>query len=200
MAENFDDEVIHAQLQDGQRVCIRTISADDRGLMKAGIEALTPRSRYLRFFSPSAAQPEVVLDRLLDTEGDDHLAWGAIDMAMPGRPAIGAVHAIRPSPDAQYDYSIAVLDAYQGRGLGTLLTAVVLMNCRALNIGTLQAQVLLENRPAISLLRTLGAEGIQTHGAVGDYRLDVARALGRLREMENAPWLEEVRSQLAPYF
>lgn len=70
----IEGEVIHTCLENGQNICIRTISEDDRGLMQAGIKALSPQSRYLRFFSAAESQPEVVIDQLLDTEGDDHLA------------------------------------------------------------------------------------------------------------------------------
>ncbi|MEM7689612.1 MAG: GNAT family N-acetyltransferase [Pseudomonadota bacterium] len=194
--DEIEDEVIHACLESGQNICIRTISEDDRSLMREGIKALSPQSRYLRFFSAAETQPKVVIDQLLDTEGDEHLAWGVIDMDLSDRPAIGAVHAIQKDKTAPYEFSVAVLDAYQGEGLGTLLTAVVLVNCRALGIATLHAHALLENRSAISLLSTLGAELIDTHRAVAEYQLHVDTALQELSKLERTRALATVFDRL----
>lgn len=117
-------------------------------------------------------------------------------MDLSNRPAIGAVHAVQKDQSEPYEFSVAVLDAYQGEGLGTLLTAVVLVNCKALGIATLHAHALLENRSAISLLSNLGAELIETHSAVAEYRLDVAKALQELKKMERTHALECVLDRL----
>ncbi|MEM7689303.1 MAG: GNAT family N-acetyltransferase [Pseudomonadota bacterium] len=203
MAETADDiegEVIYARLRSGRNICIRTISRDDRDLMRTGIEAMSPQSRYLRFFSAAPTPPKVVIDRLLDTEGDHHLAWGAIDMDRPDRPAIGAVHVIQQDPSEPYEFSVAVLDAYQSEGLGTLLTAAILVNCKASGIKTLFAHALMENSSAIGLLSTFGAELADHHGATAEYRLVVDRALRELQKLEHIPSLGAVIERLEKHY
>ena len=39
----------------------------------AGFERLSPESRYFRFFTPMPRMPTSVLDRLLRTDGIDHV-------------------------------------------------------------------------------------------------------------------------------
>ncbi|MEE4289135.1 MAG: GNAT family N-acetyltransferase [Erythrobacter sp.] len=186
----IEDEVIHTRLADGHRVCIRAISEKDRDIMREGIAALSPQSRYLRFFSAAPAQPESVLDKLLDTGGVDHLAWGAIDMASPEPRAIGAVHAIRPDEGGNHEFSIAVIDDFHGKGLGTLLTVVTLAHGRALGIAAVEAYAMMENSPAIGLLAALGADRIATERAVAHYRLEVAPALERARAIRRGKVLD----------
>ena len=97
--------VIHTMLADGQPVCLRRITPADGALMRAGIEQMSPQSRYMRFFSGMRTPPDWLVERLLDVDGDQHLAWGAIASGAPAGahppcdtprcegPAIGAVQA-----------------------------------------------------------------------------------------------------------
>ena len=105
------DASIHTHLEDGRRICIRTVSPADEARLREGIARMSPRSRYLRFFSGGASPPDWVIERLLDADGVLHLAWGALDLGDPAQPAMGVVHAMRPDAgDAVAEFSVGVVD------------------------------------------------------------------------------------------
>lgn len=98
-----------------------------------------------------------VIRQLVDADGHDHIAWGAIHMNGADNPAIGAVHAIRSAEqDRTGEFSVAVLDDYHGIGLGRMLTAVLLINCCAEQMPQLDIQTLAENQAAIGFIRSIG--------------------------------------------
>ena len=191
--------VVHLEVDRIHKICIRSIGKGDESRLREGIAALSPRSRYLRFMSVAPTPPDQVIDRLLDVDGQHHLAWGAIDMSAAERPAIGAVHAIRSEPSGEVDMSVAVLDKYQEAGVGTLLTAVLLVDCHAHGIEALQAQTLAENDAAIGFLSHLGGKRLSTSSGVSEFRLEVEPALSRLRSNPRSRALSDLFSQLAPY-
>jgi len=122
-----------------------------------------------------------------------HHAWGAIDTSDPEQPAMGAVHAIRPhAGEHAAEFSIAVVDAYHGLGLGRLLAATLLLDACDDHIDTLTAHVLAENRAAIEFIRRLGAQMVAHNGPELEYRLPVADALARLRGETDPEGLRDV--------
>ena len=189
----------HLELGPDKQICIRTIGEGDEARLRKGIATLSPRSRYLRFMSAAPTPPDQVIDRLLDVDGEVHLAWGAIDMSAADRPAIGAVHAIRSEGSDDVDLSVAVLDKYQEAGVGTLLTTVLLADCHVQGIKLLHAQTLAENDAALGFLRHLGGERLSTSSGVSEFRLEVEPALAKLRSNPRPAALSDLLAQLAPY-
>jgi ribosomal protein S18 acetylase RimI-like enzyme len=196
---SIQSQEIVTQLETGLRVCVRAMSGDDRTLLCEGIEKLSAQSRYLRFFSAAPRLPSEVIDRLVDIDHEEHLAWGAIDLDSAGKPAIGAVHAIQSGSDDAHEFSIAVLDRYHGQGVGTLLTAVILLHCQAAGIDRLKALTLAENRSAIHLLKSLKAERTGSDRAVSHYELGVDAALDGLLQSNPSTALRDVAAHLRPY-
>ena len=178
---------IHVHLPDGTPVCLRRISASDEALMREGIRQLSPRSRYLRFFTGGASPPDWVIDRLLDADGHRHLAWGALDMSddphETSGPAIGAVHAFRSEDTSGCaEFSVAVLDEWQGRGVARLLTAVLLLEAQQQGIDCFQAETLRENDDAVEFITSIGGRSVAGDGYTRSFRLDIAEALATLRQ------------------
>jgi ribosomal protein S18 acetylase RimI-like enzyme len=195
------DEIIHTRLNNGERVCVRTIRPSDEERMRSGIAELSSRSRYLRFFSGQSMPPDPVIDRLVDVDGHRHLAWGAILTNDSSNPAIGAVHVFRSDRKGPAgEFSVAIVDAYHGLGLARILTAVILINCTVEQIACLDVHVLHENRAAGNLVRSLGGEHRQTIATVSEYTLDVSTGLDILRHQTSQRGLTEVFRQLARYF
>ncbi|HMO74145.1 MAG TPA: GNAT family N-acetyltransferase [Sphingopyxis sp.] len=194
----LNDIIVHSMLADGTAVCLRTITPGDAPLLRAGIATLSAESRYLRFFSPAPVLPDPVIERLVDVDGHDHIAWGAICTECEGEPAIGAVHAVRdPDGGPAGEYSVAVLDAFQGLGLARMMTAALLLQCRAEGLETLDVHMLSENAAARRLVKALGAAWKGEGAGVADYRLDVAGALAALRADGEARGVQDVFAQLA---
>ena len=194
------DKIIHTRLEDGTRVCIRSIRPGDEQRMRDGIEQLSAQSRYLRFFSPQRMPSRAVIERLLDADGHNHIAWGAIHSGDHHHPAIGAVHAVRDADDdAAAEFSVAIVDAFHGLGLARMLIAVLLVNCRIEGIETLEVQILSENRAARGLIVWLGAERGKAEFSVTEYVLDIGTALDKLRSEATTPGLRDVFAALEKY-
>jgi len=188
---------VHSQLADGTAVCLRTITPDDAPLLRQGIATLSAEARYLRFFSPAPALPDPVIARLVDVDGHDHIAWGALCTECEGTPAIGAVHAVRAAEGGPVgEYSVAVLDDFQGLGLARMMTAALLIQCRTEGLCTLEVHMLTENAAAKRLVKALGAEWTGASAGVADYRLDVAAALAALRADGGAQGVQDVFAAL----
>ena len=194
-----DQRVIHTRLDDGTRVCIRTIRPDDEPRMRDGIAQMTDRSRYLRFFTGIRVPPPHVITRLLDADGHRHIAWGAIASDLPGEPAVGAVHAYAadeagpgPGDDDCAEFSVAVIDEFHGRGLGRLLTATILLDSMRAGYEEFQAWTLAENAGAIGFIRGLGAELAGRDSEVLEYHLRIERAIELLRGSCDPPGLADV--------
>ncbi len=194
------DKIIHTTLEDGTRVCIRSIRPTDEARMRQGIEQLSSQSRYLRFFSPQPMPSRAVIERLINADGHAHLAWGALHTDGSEHLAIGAVHAVRDDASSDSaEFSVAVVDAYHGLGLARMLIAVLLVNCRLEHIETLDVQILSENRAAQGLITSLGAKRCGVEYSVTEYILDTALALETLRSETDSPGLKDVFAALAKY-
>lgn len=197
-AKRVEDIAVHSVLNDGTSVCLRTITPDDEELIREGIAKLSAESRYLRFFSPAPALPEAVVHKLADVDGHDHIAWGALCSECPGRPAIGAVHAVRHrcgTGEAERpvgEFSVAVLDEFQGRGLARMMTAALLVQCCAEGLVVLDIHILSENGAARRLVKSLDAVWTSESAGVAEYRLDVAAGLAALRADAGVPGVQDV--------
>lgn len=108
------------------------------------------------------------------------------------------VHAFRDKDDPEAaEYSVAVLDEYHGRGLARLLTAVLLLDCANEGLERFTVHILPENRPALALARSLGAEGVGYAAGVSVLEIDIAEALEALRAESDVPGLAAVFEQFA---
>ena len=187
------ERIIHTRLADGTAICIRKIVPGDGARMREGIARLSDRSRYLRFFSVQPMPPPQVIERLLAADGHEHIAWGAIASDLPGKPAIGAVHAIADERGAgSVEFSVGVIDEFHGRGVGRLLTATILLDAADHGYVEFQASTLAENVGAIAFLNVLGAELTGREDHVLDYRLSIAEAVEALRAECTPPGIADV--------
>jgi acetyltransferase len=146
-----------ARLRDGRRVRVRRIGPDDRRRLVAGLRRMSPRSRYLRFhrFVSELTEPE--LRYLSEPDQRDHVAWGAVAVGEPGEPGVAAVRYIRnPDDPAEAEFAVAVVDDYQGAGLGRLLLETLIADALLNGVERLVSPVLPENRGALKLFETLG--------------------------------------------
>jgi GNAT superfamily N-acetyltransferase len=194
--ERFCVMTIHTHLNDGTPVCIRPVGEGDEQRLKDGIAQLSQQSRYLRFFSGMRGAPPQVIKALITVDGHNHIAWGALRSDQSDTPALGVVHAVRDKDEpGTAEFSVAVIDAYHGRGLARLLTAVLLLDCQREGLEQLAVNILPENRPALTLARSLGAEGVGHEGGVAMMEIDIAEALAALRAEADVPGLAAVFAQ-----
>jgi GNAT superfamily N-acetyltransferase len=144
-----------ARLRDGSRVLIRPIRPDDRELVRAGFERLSPESRYRRFLTPMPTLTDQQLAYLTDVDHHDHEAMIAIDPATAD--GLGISRFVRDAERPRTaEAAVTVIDEWQGRGLGTALLTALTERARKEGIDRFTCLVLAENREMIELLERLG--------------------------------------------
>lgn len=192
MAERRPD-AIETRLEDGAEICLRPIRPSDKGAIERGIQELSDRSRYMRFFSSFKSAPPSVVERLSAVDGFCHIAWGAVMTGEPAAHAVAAAHAIRKDDrPGTADLAIAVLDEYHHRGISRLLLAALVLDCRAAGIAELTFDILYANKPAITLVKSLGAEQHSKASTVVTYSFEVDATLSRLRGSDAPRGLADV--------
>jgi len=143
------------RLRGGERVLIRPIRREDKQTLLDGLHRLTPESRYRRFFSP---MPDLSARQLRYLTEVDHHAHEALIASDPSTgEGIGVARFIRSATDpAVAEVAIAVLDDWQGHGLGTALLEALAARAREEGVEYFTASVLTQNSAMLDLLRRLG--------------------------------------------
>jgi len=152
----------NVQLRHGRRARVRPIVAADREALAQAFRRLSPRSRYLRFHRNVSELSDAELAGLAAVDQDRHVAWGAVAIDEPGRPGIGAARLLRlPDDPATAEVHVAVVDDWQGMGLGRILLQTVLLAAVEAGVERLVAKILPDNQPAIRMFCALGAESVE---------------------------------------
>jgi GNAT superfamily N-acetyltransferase len=144
-------------LRDGSRVRLRPIVPEDRSLLLEAFERLSEESKYRRFMGGIKSLTSHNLAYLTELDYVNHFAWIAFAPDAPGTPGVAVARYVRlrDEPEAA-EAAVTVVDDWQGKGLGTLmldaLGAVAVEN----GIRRFRAYVLVENRPMLEILRSMG--------------------------------------------
>jgi GNAT superfamily N-acetyltransferase len=163
------------RLADGTAVRLRLLRPDDRAKLLAGFAELSDASRYARFFTAMPELPDRMLERLLHTDDQNHVAIAAEagDVVSAAAPGYGVARFLRleETPDVA-EAAIVVVDRMQRRGLGKLLLARLAAAARERGITRFRAEVLRTNHAIVSLLDEVAGDA-QTHfdGPVAIYEL-----------------------------
>lgn len=142
-------------LADGQSVTLREIRADDKGGIAAGFEALGPRSRYRRFFAPMNRLSDADLRYLTEVDHTDHEAVVGLD---PQGGPVGVARYVRTDSPTEAEVAVAVVDAWQGRGVATALLERLIERARENGVERFLASVLEENEEALELFRSVSPD------------------------------------------
>ena len=192
----MSDRSLTTRLASGEPVLLRPVGQQDANRLREGIAAMSDRSRYLRFFTGARTIPDAIMNRLVDVDGQRHIAWGAIDLASADLPAIGVVRAIRKGDSPEADLALGVLDAFHSKGLARLLLAAVVFDCRAQGIDWLEADTLAENAAARRLFRAIGGISHSREGPVVKYRFETSEVDARLAAIGAGPAMTALRRML----
>jgi GNAT superfamily N-acetyltransferase len=145
-------------LADGTRVLVRPLLPGDRAELAARYEQLSPASRRRRFFGTPDRLSEHVLDYLTNLDYRTHFAWAAFAIDEPDSPGIAVARYICDHRDAtNAEIAVTVLDRYQHRGLGTLLTQLLADVAVRNGVRSFVSYVLWENADVVARLRAEGA-------------------------------------------
>lgn len=150
---------LHIALRDGTRATLRPIRPDDKDRLQAGLQLLSPRSRLLRFHTRIERLTEEQLRYATEIDHRGHVAWIALDADDPEAPGMALGQYVRSTSASHVaEAAITVVDDYQGRGLGTIMLAILAEVALANGVRVFRNYVLADNDAMLELFDQLGAE------------------------------------------
>jgi RimJ/RimL family protein N-acetyltransferase len=171
------------KLRDGTRVLFRLVQPEDRNDLLQGFEKLSMGSRRYRFLTPIRKLSERQVKSLIEVDQLDHVAIGVKDIGKPGKPGIAIGRFVRLEDEpATAEFAVTVIDEYQNRGLGTLLTRFLMQAAGERGIEVLRGFLLDDNQAMIRLLERFGANLKRESGNVLQADLPVAPTAGTTNE------------------
>ena len=149
-----------AVLADGTAVQLRLIRPDDKDILRAGFDRLSPASRYARFLAPKHALTDDELRYLCEVDQETHFAIGAVLEAPPAPPVgLAIARFIRLSEPANTaEAAIAVADEAQHRGLGKLLFMRLVAAAAERGVERFRCEVLGSNAGMAALLAQISPD------------------------------------------
>jgi RimJ/RimL family protein N-acetyltransferase len=135
-----------------QTVLLRPLERGDRASLLEIFNGLGDRSRQQRFLTPKPRLTESDLRHLTAVDDHDHVAVLAVT-AEDGRP-VGVARFFRDptQPDAA-DVAVAVVDAWQGRGIGTMLTQALARHAATVGVRRFTLVTATDNEAAHRLVQ-----------------------------------------------
>ncbi|HUS42961.1 MAG TPA: GNAT family N-acetyltransferase [Ilumatobacteraceae bacterium] len=175
MAEITDPSVPGAEvvtLADGGRILVRHLWPSDRDELAERYLELSPEARRLRFFNAPDRLSARLLDYLMDVDGVDRCALAGFAIDDEGSPGVGLARYSRSRDDPDCaEAAVTVLDAYQNRGIATVLLHRLADEARQHDISTFTASVMWENRALLDGLRAFGAVVAPSEPGVASVRV-----------------------------
>ena len=142
-------------LPGGERLVLRPIRPDDKAKLQSGLRRLSPKSRYLRFFTAKDHLTDAELRYLTEVDGHDHfaLALGELDAEGNEGDGVGTARFVRLEDEPTVaEPAIAVVDPMQGRGLGRLLMLRLIAAAEERGVEKFRCELLSDNAPVRELL------------------------------------------------
>lgn len=152
-------------LPTGERLVLRPIRPDDKAKMQEGLARLSPKSRYLRFFTAKDHLSDAELRYLTEVDGHDHFAFalGMLDADDNEGDGVGTARFVRLDDHADVaEPAIAVIDPMQGRGLGRLLMLRLIAAAEERGIRQFRCELLSSNEAIRELLADV-SPGVTFH-------------------------------------
>lgn len=141
-------------LADGSAATVRSLRGTDGRRIREVFDELSERSRYLRFGGAKTVLTDDEIRYLTDIDNADHEALLALDA--DGSP-VGVARYVRDRSDPTLaEAAFTVVDAWQGRRLGTHLARLLAGRAHAEGIARFRLDVLAGNGPGLALARGLG--------------------------------------------
>ena len=153
------------KLRDGRSVVIRALKPEDRSAMLSAVGRVSAQSLYRRFFGPKRGFSETEVDFFVNVDFVKHVALVASVEESGKETVIGAGRYIVTEPGSA-EVAFAVVDEYQGKGIGTALLRHLELIARERRLERLVAEVLPENAPMLAMFDKCGFVAKRSRGAV----------------------------------
>lgn len=186
-------------LRDGSTVRVRPARPSDATRVEDYLIGLSPETRRLRFWTQAIDVRELAA-KVVDVDYEDHLTLLALTGGDEGT-VIGGAQYIR-TDGSRAEFGVSVADAYQGKGLGSILLGLTAQAAAEKGITTLVAEVLPENHRMINVLRASGFP-VQIRATPGSLEVEfpstpTEEAIELFEHRESQAAVAAVRTFLAP--
>jgi acetyltransferase len=139
------------------KVLTRPIRPEDEPLLLGLFKSLSPRSIYMRFFTPMRTFQHSLLARFTQIDYDREIAQVAILEDAPEAEAMLGVARVIGEPNLESgEFAVVIRDGYQGKGIGAELLQQCLTIAAKRGMKTIYGIVLSENLQMLALGRKLG--------------------------------------------
>ena len=156
----------------GQEFFIRPIRPSDADLLIDHFYSLSPRSVYMRFFSPVKQLSKIMLIKLTQIDYDREIALVALMGKGQDKKIVGVCRIILEPDKTLGEFAMAISDEWQGKGIGSSLLKLCLKAAHSMGIKRIMGIVLAENIQMQQLGRKMGF-CVKRHPGSGEYDLTI---------------------------
>ncbi len=185
-------------LRDGSTVHVRPVRREDEAALGRFLADLSEQSRYLRFFS-GGVDLDAQARWAADVDYRDR--FGLVATAGPEGTVVAHAVWLRTGSD-HAEVALAVADALQGRGVGTILLGQLAETAAEAGVAVFEARVLPMNRRMIEVFRESGFP-TNIRSELGETLVDfptslTSEALERFEAREQVAAVAAMRRFLVP--
>lgn len=167
-------------IMDNTYLCFKALEKRDREKFIEGFNKLSKASVYHRFFGFMKELSDKQLTDLLSTDKKDHVAWAAFDIKDDDMIGVGVGRFKRSATSPhEAELALTVIDAYQNKGVGSILLAIMYFLASKLEIDIFTGFILSDNSKLIQRFRDLGAIMTRT-GNEFEMRLPVFKDFNKI--------------------
>jgi len=143
-------------LRDGAKLLIRAIRPDDKPRLVEHFNTLSPESRYFRFMGTRRELTDDDLRRFTELDFIDQVGLVVADSRAGHERFVGIGRYSRERGAPRAEVAFAVLDQFQGHGVGTLLLQHLATIARRSGIDEFVATVMGSNRRMLEVFINCG--------------------------------------------
>lgn len=156
LIQRIHDHARSARLPDGTRVFLRALRAADLEHAQAYFSGFSEQSKYLRFMTPT---PTLTAETLALVVAALHEARAGISVAIIDHGQqellIGGARIVPTQRRSCCEFALSIVDAWQGRGLGTILMREAVRLARQLGYHRIEGSVLTINSKMLKVAQRL---------------------------------------------
>jgi acetyl coenzyme A synthetase (ADP forming)-like protein len=142
-------------LRDGTTATLRVAQRADREALQTFFQHLSPESRWRRFFTPAVPAAQLI-NSLCDSSNPHNALALLVTRAQEGCERIVATASYQAIGDATAEVAFAVDEAFQGKGLGTLLLERLAVLAARQGFDRFWATTQADNRAMVEVFRDSG--------------------------------------------
>lgn len=143
-------------LRDGSLIHLRAIRPDDRDRLRAHFHGLSQQSIYYRFIGLKHDLSDHELTYLTQVDFVNHVALVATLFEQGEERIIGVARYIRDANATRAEVAFAIIDAYHGHGIATLLLDHLSRIARPAGITEFEATVMTDNSKMLEVFENSG--------------------------------------------